>query len=240
MHDSAVPGILGSPPVRLRPYTSEEAQATLEVFTAAVTVTAAVDYTPEQLAAWAGGGTRVPPARSRGRGRTRADDASASASASASAGAGAGAGAGDADVDEGGPRVRPLPDPPLARDLEEWDGARRSARTVVAVVEDRAQHQTSGGIVVGFAGLTGTGHIDMLFVAPAHGRRGIATALLRRLSEIAGAQGADELTADVSLTARPFFEANGFRVLAEQHPVRNGVRLVNHRMVRELRGVNGT
>lgn len=235
-----MPGILGSPPALLRPYSSEDAQATLEVFVAAVTMTAAADYTPEQLTAWVGGGTRVPPARSRDRGRTSVDGASASASASASAGAGASASAGDTDVDEGGSRVRPLPDPPLARDLEEWDRARRSARTVVAVVEDRTQHRTPGGTAVGFAGLTGTGHIDMLFVAPAHGRRGIATALLRRLSEIAGAQGADELTADVSLTARPFFEANGFRVLAEQHPVRNGVRLVNHRMVRELRGVNGT
>lgn len=93
---------------------------------------------------------------------------------------------------------------------------------------------TQEGSVVGFAGLTGIGHIDMLFVAPGHGRRGIATALLRRLTELAHGQGADELTADVSLTARAFFGTNGFRVLAEQHPVRNGVQLVNHRMVKVL------
>ncbi|WJL96503.1 GNAT family N-acetyltransferase [Microbacterium sp. ET2] len=39
--------------VRIRPYRSDDAAATLEVFLDAVTVTAAADYSPEQIAAWA-------------------------------------------------------------------------------------------------------------------------------------------------------------------------------------------
>ncbi|GEM_PF-651747 len=222
MPDRAVSGAPGSPHVRLRPYTGEDARATLGVFVAAVTGTAAADYTPEQVAAWVGGATRVPPAGDRDSGGTGVGGASAGVSAGVSPG----------HVDEGGPGARMVPDPSLARDLGEWDRARRSALTVVAVMEDSTQE----GGVVGFGGLIGTGHIDMLFVAPGHGRRGIATALLHRLTELASSRGAVGLTADVSLTARAFFEANGFRVLAEQHPVRNGVQLVNHRMARTVSG----
>ena len=36
------------------------------------------------------------------------------------------------------------------------------------------------------------------------------------------------LTADVSISARPFFERYGFTVEEEQHPVKSGVRLVCH------------
>nr|WP_166805735.1 hypothetical protein [Cryobacterium ruanii] len=36
-----------------------------------------------------------------------------------------------------------------------------------------------------------------------------------------------ELTTDVSITARPFFERYGFTVEAEQHPVKGGVPLTN-------------
>jgi putative acetyltransferase len=39
--------------VRIRPYLEADATGTLDVFIAAVTETAAVDYSPEQVAAWA-------------------------------------------------------------------------------------------------------------------------------------------------------------------------------------------
>lgn len=109
--------------------------------------------------------------------------------------------------------------------LDLWDRARRAATTVVAEV---------AGQVVGFAGLTGSGHVDMLFVGPRHGGRGVATSLLDDLLRTAQRRGAAEATAEVSLTARPFFEASGFRIAAEQHPVRDGIRLTNHRMCRPL------
>ena len=40
------------------------------------------------------------------------------------------------------------------------------------------------------------------------------------------------LKADVSITARPFFEFYGFTVEAEQHPVKAGVQLTNAKMKR--------
>ncbi|RAZ31327.1 hypothetical protein [Microbacterium sp. SMR1] len=43
-----------------------------------------------------------------------------------------------------------------------------------------------------------------------------------------------ELTSDVSIAARPFFESVGFRVVREQHPVKEGVELTNYRMRKVL------
>ncbi|WP_245933752.1 GNAT family N-acetyltransferase [Arthrobacter livingstonensis] len=43
------------------------------------------------------------------------------------------------------------------------------------------------------------------------------------------------LSADVSITARPFFERHGFTVEAEQHPVKAGVELTNYKMRKLLR-----
>ncbi|MCS5723292.1 GNAT family N-acetyltransferase [Herbiconiux sp. CPCC 203407] len=40
-------------PIRIRPYGRADAPATLALFLAAVTQTAAADYTPEQISAWA-------------------------------------------------------------------------------------------------------------------------------------------------------------------------------------------
>jgi quinol monooxygenase YgiN len=44
----------------------------------------------------------------------------------------------------------------------------------------------------------------------------------------------NELTSDVSITARPFFERYGFTVEAEQHPVSCGVPLTNYTMTKKL------
>jgi putative acetyltransferase len=153
--------------VELRDYTDADARATLDVFLRAVRVTAARDYTPEQVRAWA-----------------------------------------PDDVD------------PVA-----WGTRRAGARTRVAVQD---------GAVVGFTDVDAAGYVDMLFVDPDAARTGVARALLDWAVRTARADGAAELTTHASITARPFFAAHGFDVVAEQHPVRRGVALTNYRMRRPL------
>lgn len=106
-------------------------------------------------------------------------------------------------------------------DVETWAAKRSAAGTIVAVVDDA---------VAGFTDLDDSGYIDMMFVAPWFARRGIASALLDRVFELASERGVDELSVHASLTARPFFERHGFSVIEEQHPIRDGVTMVNFRM----------
>jgi len=73
--------------------------------------------------------------------------------------------------------------------------------TLIAVV---------AGTPVAFASLKGADVIDMLYVDPEYARRGIGASLLDALARLAGARGAKSLTCDVSDTARPSFERQGF------------------------------
>ena len=90
------------------------------------------------------------------------------------------------------------------------------------------------GRIAGFADLAEDGLIDMLFVSPAHQRRGVAAALMGRIETLARARGLERLYSDVSRTARGFFERSGFGVLAEQQVERRGQVLVNFRMEKVL------
>ncbi|MBC7560665.1 MAG: GNAT family N-acetyltransferase [Dermatophilaceae bacterium] len=78
------------------------------------------------------------------------------------------------------------------------------------------------------------GYVDMMFVSPRHQRRGVARQLLAHVEAHARSEGTPALSAEASLTARPFFERAGFTVEAEQHPVKAGVELTNYKMRKEL------
>ena len=88
--------------------------------------------------------------------------------------------------------------------------------------------------VVGFVELEARGHVDMMYVHPAHQRRGIATALLAELEGKAREEGADRLFTEASITARPFFERRGFVVIAPQTVMLRDQPFVNFRMEKRL------
>ena len=69
---------------------------------------------------------------------------------------------------------------------------------------------TIGGSVVGFTSLKGADHIDLLYVHPAAAGQAVGRLLAEALEKLAGARGAKRLTAEVSDTARDFFEKRGF------------------------------
>ena len=103
-------------------------------------------------------------------------------------------------------------------DLEAWDRSFRAHHTLVAV---------EGGILVGFGDMAPDGYLDRLYVHHTFQRRGIASQLCRALE---AAVGAPVLTVHASITARPFFERQGYRTLAEQQVECHGVPLTNYRM----------
>ena len=96
---------------------------------------------------------------------------------------------------------------PTPTDLSDWDVRRRRASTLVAAVDDT---------VVGFTDLLPDGLVDMLFVHPRAGGRGIARALLTAITLDARTRGITELRTFASRSAQPTFERLGFTLVAHR------------------------
>ena len=64
----------------------------------------------------------------------------------------------------------------------------------------------------GFVEFENSGHIDCFYVHHRYQGKGIGSALFARIEEEAHTHGIRRLFAEVSLTARPFFESRGFIV----------------------------
>lgn len=106
-------------------------------------------------------------------------------------------------------------------DLAAWDRSLREHTSVVAV---------EGEGIVGFGDIDATGYLDRLYVHKDHQRRGVASAICDRLEQ--AAQG-KRIVTHASITARPFFERRGYRVLREQRVERRGVLLANYVMEKQ-------
>ena len=90
------------------------------------------------------------------------------------------------------------------------------------------------GRPVGFAELEPDGHIDRVYGSADHQRRGIGRQLLAAVLAEARRVGLARLFTEASITARPFFEAQGFVVLAPQVVTCRGAEFVNYRTERVL------
>ncbi|MBS6397698.1 MAG: GNAT family N-acetyltransferase [Clostridiales bacterium] len=99
-------------------------------------------------------------------------------------------------------------------DLEKWDRAFREHYTVVALEGDR---------IVGFGDIHKNGYLDHLFVHADYQRRGAAAAICSCLEQAVRA----DITTHASITARPFFEKRGYKVLKKQQVERQGIFLTN-------------
>lgn len=109
-------------------------------------------------------------------------------------------------------------------DQAAWDRSFTTHFTLVA---------EEGGMLLGFADLNGE-YLDRLYVHHACLRRGVATALVDALESHARLCKRTCITTHASITARPFFEQRGFRVVREQTVLRGGVELNNFLMEHTL------
>lgn len=89
-----------------------------------------------------------------------------------------------------------------------------------------------GEEILGFGELEASGHIDCFYCHRDHQGVGVGTALLAAIVAAAACLGVPKLFAEVSITARPFFERRGFRVVRELQTEVRGVTLVNYLMER--------
>lgn len=105
-------------------------------------------------------------------------------------------------------------------DLEKWNRSLQEHYSLVAV---------EGRVIVGFGDIDKTGYLDRLYVHADYQGKGIATAICDRLESFVE----KEVTTHASITARPFFEQRGYRVVKEQQVERQGIFLTNYVMKKE-------
>jgi putative acetyltransferase len=110
-------------------------------------------------------------------------------------------------------------------DPQAW--ADRFAGRFVAVADE-------AGRAVGFSDLEASGHVDRLYVSADHQGRGVGRLVLSVVVAEAQRLGIARLFTEASITARPFFESQGFVVLTPQVVTLRGVEFVNYRMERVL------
>jgi len=92
----------------------------------------------------------------------------------------------------------------------------------------------TGGQIVGFGDLEADDRLGHLYVQADHQGRGVGRALLEALEAEAMRRGCQVIHTEASITAKPFFERQGYRVLREQVVVCRGVEFVNYRMEKAL------
>lgn len=105
-------------------------------------------------------------------------------------------------------------------DLEKWNQSFEEHYSLVAIDDE---------LIVGFGDINKAGYLDRLFVHSDCQRKGIATAICNQLEQ--AVQGS--IVTHASITAKPFFEKRGYRVIKEQQVERQGIFLTNFIMEKE-------
>ena len=103
-------------------------------------------------------------------------------------------------------------------DLQEWNLSFLKHKTIVAIENDE---------IVGFGDIDDSGYLDRLFVHKDYQRLGIASAIC---NELEGSVKGKSIITHASITAKPFFQQRGYRVVKEQKVIRQGIALTNYVM----------
>lgn len=104
-------------------------------------------------------------------------------------------------------------------DKEKWNKTLSEHHTFVAV-ENEA--------IIGFGDIDNSGYLDRLYVHHDYLRQGVATLICNKLESMIDSD--QTIVIHASITAKPFFEKRGYKVVKEQLVERNGVFLKNYIM----------
>lgn len=105
-------------------------------------------------------------------------------------------------------------------DLEKWNQSFQKHYSLVAIENDT---------IIGFGDIDKTGYLDRLYVHAYHQGKGVASAICDKLEQTVHGK----VFSHVSVTAKPFFEKRGYRIIMEQKIERCGVFLINYIMEKE-------
>jgi len=105
-------------------------------------------------------------------------------------------------------------------DLEKWNQSFEEHYSLVAIDDE---------VIIGFGDIDQAGYLDRLYVHSDYQRKGVATAICNQLEQAVPGS----IITHASITARPFFEKRGYRVMKEQQVERQGIFLINFVMKKE-------
>jgi N-acetylglutamate synthase-like GNAT family acetyltransferase len=115
---------------------------------------------------------------------------------------------------------------PENKDMDEWRERLAEKKPLIAIIETK---------IAGMAELEESGFINYFYVHPGFQNRGIGSALLTKIESEAIGLGLSNLFADVSITAKSFFEKRGFSVTEARSNVILGHSAPNFSMSKELK-----
>lgn len=99
-------------------------------------------------------------------------------------------------------------------DLKEWDKSFQEHYTIIVIDNNE---------IIGFGDIDSTGYLDRLYVHEKHQREGVATLICDNLETYVSCN----ISTHASITAKPFFEKRGYKVIKEQQVERKGILLTN-------------
>ncbi|NRB50885.1 MAG: GNAT family N-acetyltransferase [Saprospiraceae bacterium] len=116
--------------------------------------------------------------------------------------------------------------PTLPPNLQQWQERFLRQHTLLAEIDSH---------LAGFANLEPDGlNIDMVYTHKDFQGRGVATALVDQLEQAVKKNGGNTIELAASITARPFFEKRGYRLVRENEVLRFGVVLRNFIMRKQV------
>ena len=122
-----------------------------------------------------------------------------------------------------------------SKQIEVWkNGAGRKQRWLEKIGLHHFLVAELNNQIAGFASISKEGYLDFMYVSKDHQRRRIATELYKALEQFARENQFSKITSDVSITAKPFFQKQGFIVLHQQEVLIDGVPLINYKMEKFL------
>ena len=121
------------------------------------------------------------------------------------------------------------------KQVEVWSsGIDNMQRWTPILTEQYVLIATLNSSIVGFCTLAEGSYIDLLFVHKDYQGQKIAFQLYQHIEVEARRQNIDRLTADVSKTAKPFFEKMGFTTVKEQEVILKDVAFINYKMTKAI------
>lgn len=114
---------------------------------------------------------------------------------------------------------------PKEVDISKWDKSLSKHYSVVVEEKD---------IIIGFGDLDASGYFDRLYVHKDYQGIGVATIIVNEIEKYAQENRLEIITTHSSITAKSFFEKQGYKVIKEQVVERKGQILKNFIMEKTL------